>query len=196
MRARAHDVVLGVEQQHHAAERRERRRDGEPGRLEVRARGRRRVGIIGAHAQSLRERARKASARSRLAPPCATFHPVRHDPQTVRDGVARALAARLDEVYGEELVSVVLFGSVARGTAHATSDIDLLIVFRTLPHGHEPRFRRFWDALGPIELERRRLAAIGTCFDWSPHPHDRRRGASSQPPLPRHGRRRRAARRS
>lgn len=93
---------------------------------------------------------------------------MRHDPQTVRDGVARALAARLDEVYGEELVSVVLFGSVARGTAHATSDIDVLIVFRTLPHGHEPRFRRFWDALGPIELERRRLAAIGTCFDWSP----------------------------
>lgn len=90
------------------------------------------------------------------------------DPQTIRDHIARALAARLDHVYGAELVSVVLFGSVARGTAHATSDIDLVIVFRTLPHGHEPRFRRFWDALGPIELERRRLAANRICFDWSP----------------------------
>ncbi len=90
------------------------------------------------------------------------------DPQTARATIARALAERLSQVHGETLISVVLFGSVARGTAHGTSDIDLLLVFRALPHGHEARFRVFWDALGPIELERRRLASLGVHFDWSP----------------------------
>jgi hypothetical protein len=34
----------------------------------------------------------------------------------------------LDEEFGDEICSIALFGSVARGTASATSDIDLLIV--------------------------------------------------------------------
>ncbi|MEW6049226.1 MAG: nucleotidyltransferase domain-containing protein, partial [Bacillota bacterium] len=44
---------------------------------------------------------------------------------------AYALAAR--EVLGDNLTSVVLFGSVARGEAGPGSDVDLLVVCRELP---------------------------------------------------------------
>ncbi len=37
------------------------------------------------------------------------------------------------EKFGKDLVSVVLFGSVAKGTAKEYSDIDLLIVAKELP---------------------------------------------------------------
>jgi len=39
----------------------------------------------------------------------------------------------LDERFGADLVSVVLFGSRARGTARSDSDLDLLVVARGLP---------------------------------------------------------------
>ena len=40
---------------------------------------------------------------------------------------------RVRQLLGDTLASVVLFGSRARGTAHPHSDIDLLIVARSLP---------------------------------------------------------------
>ncbi len=51
----------------------------------------------------------------------------------------RELACRysdiLQEMLGEQLVSVVLFGSVARGEAGPHSDIDLFIVLEKAPYG-------------------------------------------------------------
>jgi predicted nucleotidyltransferase len=61
--------------------------------------------------------------------------------------LARRFADHLRQVLGENLVSVVLFGSVARGEATATSDIDALVVMETLPRG---RFRRL-ALLDPAE---------------------------------------------
>jgi len=59
----------------------------------------------------------------------------RHDPELPElgagldpDGLARAVAADLRELYGARLRSVVLFGSWAREDAHPDSDIDLLVV--------------------------------------------------------------------
>ena len=43
-------------------------------------------------------------------------------------GIARDVARDLRRLYGERLMSVVLFGSWARGDAHPESDIDLLVV--------------------------------------------------------------------
>lgn len=55
----------------------------------------------------------------------------------------RRLATRYteaaQEILGDNLVSIVLFGSVARGEAGPSSDIDLLVVCRRLPRG---AFRR------------------------------------------------------
>ncbi len=52
--------------------------------------------------------------------------------------VSRLLDALL-EVWGSKLVSLVVFGSAARGDARPDSDVDLLVVGRELPRS---RFRR------------------------------------------------------
>ena len=46
-------------------------------------------------------------------------------------------------VYAERLVSLAVFGSVARGMACPDSDIDLLLVVDDLPHGRIARVREF-----------------------------------------------------
>lgn len=51
------------------------------------------------------------------------------------------------EVLGDSLTSVVLFGSVARGEAGYSSDIDLLVVCRELPRGAFRR-RRLVEPIG------------------------------------------------
>ena len=55
--------------------------------------------------------------------------------------IARKYAEIAPEVLGENLISVALFGSVARGEAGPHSDIDLLIVCRELPKGMFKRHR-------------------------------------------------------
>ncbi len=45
--------------------------------------------------------------------------------------------------YGDRLVSLVVFGSVGRGTPRPDSDIDLLVVADPLPDGRIPRVREF-----------------------------------------------------
>jgi predicted nucleotidyltransferase len=75
---------------------------------------------------------------------------------------------KLREVLGANLVSVALFGSVARGEATSNSDIDLLIVMEELPRG---RFRRL-ACFEPIEatiageLERLEDEGISTRLAW------------------------------
>ena len=58
--------------------------------------------------------------------------------------------------YGERLVSLVLFGSVGRGTSNPHSDIDLLIVAEQLPKGRMQRVQEFGcieQALEPLLSE-------------------------------------------
>jgi predicted nucleotidyltransferase len=47
------------------------------------------------------------------------------------------------KMYGADLVSFAVFGSVARGTARPDSDIDILIVAKNLPDGRMNRIRDF-----------------------------------------------------
>ena len=54
-----------------------------------------------------------------------------HLPLPVRAAVLEA-KARLEALYGDRLVRVVLYGSHARGDARPDSDVDLLVVL------HEP----------------------------------------------------------
>jgi len=64
---------------------------------------------------------------------------ISHHLRTQLDAYVAALGRR----YGDSLVSVVLFGSWARGEARAESDIDVLIIARGLP-------RKRWDRYGGL----------------------------------------------
>jgi predicted nucleotidyltransferase len=58
-------------------------------------------------------------------------------------GLIEALRSRVIEHYGDSLVSLVFFGSVARGLFRPDSDIDLLIIAASLPRGRAPRVLDF-----------------------------------------------------
>ncbi len=58
------------------------------------------------------------------------------------------------ERFGANLISLVLFGSVARGTAKQESDIDLLIILKDAPDSYYNRLEPVVD----IELELRKEA--------------------------------------
>ncbi|MBC7337187.1 MAG: nucleotidyltransferase domain-containing protein, partial [Clostridia bacterium] len=53
----------------------------------------------------------------------------------------QAIPQAAQEVYGERLVSLAVFGSVGRGTPRFDSDIDLLVVAAGLPRGRLARVR-------------------------------------------------------
>ncbi|MDP2871694.1 MAG: nucleotidyltransferase domain-containing protein [Bacillota bacterium] len=53
--------------------------------------------------------------------------------------LARRYAQSAEAVLGDQLVSVVLFGSVARQQCTPTSDIDLIVVLREAPRAAGPR---------------------------------------------------------
>jgi predicted nucleotidyltransferase len=70
--------------------------------------------------------------------------------------------------YGSRLVSLCVYGSVARGTYTRASDIDLLIVAHSLPDGRCGRMREF-EAVESRLSDRLSLAAQRGCpADLSP----------------------------
>lgn len=65
--------------------------------------------------------------------------------------LADRYATQVQAALGDRLVSIVLFGSVARGDASPSSDIDLLIIAEDLPRGHFARKRLLEDADAAFE---------------------------------------------
>ena len=91
------------------------------------------------------------------------------------DGFQKDIEEMLDDLvtvlvgrHGDNLVSVVVFGSVGRGQARAGSDVDLLVVFRDLPRDRHERFLVFHEALLELRSRRGLLKAGGCHFDWTP----------------------------
>jgi predicted nucleotidyltransferase len=59
------------------------------------------------------------------------------------EDVVQGLLVELHAHYGARLVSVAVFGSVARGTQREDSDIDFLVVAHDLPRGRTARVAEF-----------------------------------------------------
>lgn len=63
------------------------------------------------------------------------------------DDLAQAALDALREVYGPSLVSVVLFGSYARGEQAPSSDLDILVVLDKAPTSRWKRCERLPDVM-------------------------------------------------
>ena len=78
-----------------------------------------------------------------------------------------ALLNELKKRFGKRLVSLVVFGSVARGTMKSDSDLDLLIVAQGLPRGRIRRGLLFYEieeALAPLLEKVGALWKVRVCF--------------------------------
>ncbi len=82
--------------------------------------------------------------------------------------VAEQYAQALRGALGERLVSVVLFGSVARGEAKATSDVDLLVVVDGLPRSRLARQEVLREADARVAPQLDALRAAGVWADVRP----------------------------
>ncbi|MBI5302908.1 MAG: nucleotidyltransferase domain-containing protein [Chloroflexi bacterium] len=79
-----------------------------------------------------------------------------------------ALLAACRQYYAARLVSLVIFGSVGRGTPRPDSDVDILIIADDLPVGRLSRvneFRSVEDTLKPILAD---LYSAGRHVELSP----------------------------
>lgn len=63
------------------------------------------------------------------------------------DALLADVSVHTQRLYGDRLVSLVVFGSVGRGTPRPDSDLDLLIVADPLPDGRIARVEEF----APVE---------------------------------------------
>ncbi len=84
------------------------------------------------------------------------------------DQILKAVADACRDHYGRRLVSLVVFGSVARGTMRHDSDIDLLVVVDDLPRGRIPRVRDFDLVEAAVEEQLKQAESLGIYTRLSP----------------------------
>lgn len=78
--------------------------------------------------------------------------------------LVREMREHVVELYGARLVTLAVFGSVARGVMRPDSDIDVLLIADDLPKGRMPRVREFdrvEDCLEPL-FKKARAQGINT----------------------------------
>jgi len=78
------------------------------------------------------------------------------------------LVEALKKRYGERLVSLVIFGSVARGDMRKDSDIDLLLIIDSMPRSRLERQEEFMEVEKEIEEYLNELFDEGFFVDFSP----------------------------
>jgi predicted nucleotidyltransferase len=82
--------------------------------------------------------------------------------------LAKRMSRELKRLLGENLTSVVLFGSVGRKEARKDSDIDVLIIAVDLPRSRLKRVEIFLEAEAKLEEEFDRLREQGMSPVFSP----------------------------
>lgn len=84
------------------------------------------------------------------------------------DPVLKRLRAGLDELYGESVERVVLFGSRARGEAGQDADYNVAVFLTSLREGDIAERWRELDRLADLRSEI--LAETGAFIDAKPYP--------------------------
>jgi predicted nucleotidyltransferase len=75
------------------------------------------------------------------------------------DPLLTDLRRALDDLYGDRLVRLMLYGSQARGDTHEESDVDLLVVLKgPVESGHE--IRRMGDIRTRLGLQHERALSL------------------------------------
>ena len=82
--------------------------------------------------------------------------------------VIKRLLDALIRLYGDNLVSLVIYGSVARGNPRVDSDIDMLVVFEELPRPISERIRLFERAEDEVQPLLDELMERGYAIALSP----------------------------
>ena len=80
----------------------------------------------------------------------------------------KRLAAELKSFYGSRLVSIVIFGSVARGAPREDSDVDVLIVADRLPDGRMNRVGEFATVQKALRADLHALEVDGVFTSLAP----------------------------
>lgn len=75
------------------------------------------------------------------------------------DPTLQACRTLLQTLYGPRLRGVVLYGSCARGTEDADSDIDLMVLLDGPVDGAQ-EIHRIWTVLYPVQLASARLLSV------------------------------------
>ncbi len=89
--------------------------------------------------------------------------------QNEYDKIIRLLTREIRSYYGKRLVSIVVFGSVARGTYRQDSDIDLLLIVEPLPKGRIRRVDEFlYNVENRLEEVFKKMRDKGIFIDISP----------------------------
>ena len=78
------------------------------------------------------------------------------------------LIEALKRKYGDKFISLVVFGSVARGEARKDSDIDLLLVIDSIPKRRLERQKEFMEVEKEVEGYLNELFDEGYFIDFSP----------------------------
>lgn len=82
--------------------------------------------------------------------------------------LGRRLLEEVRQHYGQRLVSLVLFGSVARGTQTPDSDLDFLVVAESLRPGRMKRVEDFAAVEAALEPDLMRMKETGISTSLSP----------------------------
>ncbi len=67
--------------------------------------------------------------------------------------ILQKIAAVYREVYGDDLVKVIVYGSYARGDYDSESDIDVAAIVRGERKCLQDRLKDVWDVSSELELE-------------------------------------------
>lgn len=75
------------------------------------------------------------------------------------DYIIKKCKRALEEYYGSQFQGLLLYGSIARNQATASSDIDMLVLL-SKPFDYFQELRRIADLIYPIQLESEQLISV------------------------------------